>query len=69
MTPQSGWPVASALDGTGPAAICWRRRRFLLGGSWGPWTFVQGNMMQGFVPSFRNTPPIQVAAEPEKLTS
>ena len=48
---QQGWPsTGDLLDMS--AAICWRRRRLFLGGSWGPWRYVRGSLRQTFVPNF-----------------
>ena len=48
---QQGWPsTGDLLDMSG--AICWRRRRLFLGGSWGPWRYVRGSLRQTFVPNF-----------------
>ena len=48
---QQGWPSTGDLLDM-PAAICWRRRRLFLAGSWGPWRYVKGSLRQTFVPNF-----------------
>jgi len=68
---QSGWPLASSLEGM--TSICWRRRRLIFGGSWSSWRLISGNTIQGFIPNVpANTPAVrntQEETEPEKLTS
>ena len=48
---QPGWPSPGDLEDVG-GGICWRRRRILRGGSWGPWRYVTGTVRQTFLPNF-----------------